>query len=146
MILKTGDMWSTFNNAEDMFMITTNATTKTGDELVMGRGIARVMRDSFPGSAELFGKAISNNPDYRVMTFYYKEHHLGIFRVKDHWSGPASTILISEAVGRLIQIANGFGGIINLNYPGIGNGRLSVKDVAPLIKPLPDNVHVWSFG
>jgi len=34
---------------------------------------------------------------------------------------------------------------IDLNFPGIGNGRLSPDQVLPLIKQLPDNVHVWRY-
>jgi len=34
---------------------------------------------------------------------------------------------------------------IDLNFPGIGNGRLSPAQVLPVVGQLPDNVHVWRY-
>jgi len=34
---------------------------------------------------------------------------------------------------------------IDLNFPGIGNGKLPRHQVLYLLEDLPDNIHVWEY-
>ena len=47
-VFMTGDMWRVFDEV-DYFVITTNAIIKRNGAVVMGAGIAKQMRDKYPG-------------------------------------------------------------------------------------------------
>ncbi len=143
MIVKKGEMWHVWDLPNNVFVITTNATIKRNGALVMGRGIAREARDKFPGLDIAIGRAISRagNPYGFLMS---PKGKMGIFQVKDHFKAKASLELIKRSAVMLSQWAQQHPQItVNLNFPGIGWGHLKSWDVAPQIRCLPDNVHVW---
>ncbi len=147
MILEHGNMWDVYGTT-DLFLITTNPIVTQAGKLVMGRGIAAQMRDNFPGSDVEFANLVRAFPQRHVMTMYYAPvfdaQLVGFFMVKLHWNAPAHIPTIMRSTAELIEIAPQYERI-DLNFPGIGNGKLKREDVLPIIEQLPDNVHVWEY-
>ncbi len=165
MILRHGDMWSAWDRA-DLFLITTNSSTRLDGRLVMGAGIARQARDRFPGLDARLGQAIKDRAaikvsfshrgreyDWWTLSSYHllvspdwPRNKLGLFQVKCRFSSPASLDLIERSVSALRRWCGEHPNAeVHLNYPGIGNGRLDPSDVRPLIDELPDSVRVWQY-
>jgi hypothetical protein len=148
MILERGNMWSVFGKT-GLFLITTNPIITKAGKLVMGRGIARQMRDNFPGSDVELANLVRAFPSAYVMNMYHEptfgKQSVGFFMVKHHWNDPAQNPVIMQSTARLMEIAPSWERI-DLNFPGIGNGKLKREDVLPIIEQLPDNVHVWEFS
>ena len=67
--------------------------------------------------------------------------------VKSHWKEPARLDIIEQSCKVLSYFLAKYPEIsrVDLNFPGIGNGKLKREDVLPLIEQLPDNVHVWEY-
>lgn len=142
-----GNMWDMFGKT-DLFLITTNPIVTKAGKLVMGRGIAQQMRDNFPGSDVELARIVRAFPHNPVGNLYYEpifgKQSVGYFMVKDHWGEPAKIPIIMRSVARLIEIAPSWRRI-DLNFPGIGYGKLSREEVLPLLETLPDNVHIWEY-
>lgn len=149
-----GDMWSVFGNT-DLFMITTNPIRRLDGAVVMGRGIAKQAKDRFPQLPYDFGHKVE--PGSRVgLIGEYEGQMVGFFMVKDHWRNAADPGIIREsalALASCMQYTDPVTGErrlsdkrVDMNFPGIGNGRLRREDVLPLLEHLPDNVHVWEYG
>lgn len=147
---KTGDMFSVFNEA-DIFLITTNSTIKANGTLVMGAGIAKEARDRWKGLDAIAGEMVmsecGNRGTYGLMLSNWRNgKKLGLFQVKIGWDENADVELIKLSTEKLIRFAEEHPELkIHLNYPGIGNGKLSVDDVHPIICSLPNNVTIWSL-
>lgn len=149
MILEKGDMWDVFGKT-DCFIITTNPVVRNDGAVVMGRGIAKQVKDRFPEFPYDFARvrdpatlgygAISNTG----VVGRYDGQLMGFFMVKDHWREPAVLDIIEDSVSDIMEWANHYDRI-DLNFPGIGNGGLDRALVLPIIEQLPDNVHVWEF-
>lgn len=137
-----GDMWTAWPKT-DHFLITTNAYLKRNGALVMGRGIARQARDRFPGiDLKIGGRIAETGSRYGLIL----GRKLGLFQVKHHFKEKADPDLISLSSRMLHEYAASHPGKrIDLNFPGIGNGGLVVRQVKPLIDTLPDNVHIWTY-
>lgn len=149
MILEKGNMWDVFGKTS-IFFITTNPIIKKDGSIVMGRGIAKQMKDRYPEFAYDFGEQLSYFNTHCLFTppvayvGTYGGTDCGYFMVKDHWAENADIKIISRSVEWLTKWATNRNRI-DLNFPGIGNGKLKREDVLPLIEKLPDNVHVWEF-
>lgn len=154
MILEKGNMWDVFGKT-DLFLVTTNPIINKRGELVMGRGIAKQMRDMIPNSAKEYAEMVrigfTLGRPY-VHTLYYQpvfgHQTVGYFMVKDHWADPAKLSIIMHSTAALIDIAHRperKSYRIDLNFPGIGNGKLKREEVLPIIEQLPDNVHIWEL-
>jgi len=147
---RTGNMWEVFDEV-DHFIITTNAVVKNNGALVMGAGIAKQVRDSFPGIDADMGAAIYKHcgPDCPLKDRFYGillGRKIGMFQVKHHYKDDADLRLIQQSAGVLDVIAtHSPGRTFALNFPGIGNGKLDYHDVYGLISHLPDNVQIWTF-
>lgn len=141
---RIGDMWSEYNEV-DYFIITTNSTIKSfNDALVMGAGIAKQVRDSWPHIDVRMGKAILKVCESRGTYGLILGNKIGLFQVKYHYKDWAQLPLIQKSTDMLIQHAiHNPTKMYALNYPGIGNGKLSIDQVKPIIDELPMNVHVW---
>lgn len=155
MILEKGNMWDVFGKT-GLFLITTNPITRKDGALVMGRGIALEAAKRFPELPFLFGEKVTvdrhtqayDDPMYPVYCSYVCHmdgQAMGYFMVKDHWREPASLEIIAGSVRELSRRFFLKNKRVDLNFPGIGNGRLKREDVLPIIEQLPDNVHVWEF-
>ncbi len=156
MILHKGDMWSVFGKT-DLFLITTNPIIRKDGAVVMGRGIAKEMATRFPQLPYVFAERYleaKHEQDYVDPLAMYYVGTIGIFgnqlvswfMVKDHWQSPAKLNIIEQSTRELLRYANFQPARrFDLNFPGIGNGKLAREDVLPIIEQLPDNVHVWEY-
>lgn len=156
-----GDMWDRWGAPNSLFCVTTNAYIRRDGALVMGRGIARQLRDIQPevawDAAELireferrlygFVTLMVVQPANRVRS---EIHQLvGLFQVKNHFRDPADLKIIEHSVQMLKaylfdhqqELVE-----VNLNYPGIGYGHRTVEAVEPLLRSLPPAINVWRFA
>lgn len=146
-----GNMWTTYGN-DEVFCITGNSYLKSNSTVVMGRGIAKIARDRITGIDLFFGlhidRACGHLGNYAIVG---NIRHVGLqsillFQVKYNYADPALTELIADSTVALSRMAHRYSDrTFNLNFPGIGNGRLSYNDVLPIVQRLPDNVNVWTF-
>lgn len=159
MILEKGDMWSVFGKT-DLFVITTNPVVNKQGLAVMGRGIARQAADRFPTIRKDFADRLKYLTLPDVMFRYtgyigkYDNQPILYFMVKDHWANDARLDYIDNACKELVQSLMTrcvepkymMSTRVDLNFPGIGNGKLKREDVLPIIEQLPDNIHVWEYS
>lgn len=149
MILERGNMWNAFSKT-DLFLVTTNPIVRKDGAVVMGRGIAKEMIDRYPDFAYDFGTLLHHFNMHCLFTppvayvGTYNGTDCGYFMVKDHWANAADTEIITRSTEWLYRWTKNRGRI-DLNFPGIGNGKLKREDVLPIIEQLPDNVHVWEY-
>lgn len=149
MILEKGNMWSVFDET-DIFMITTNPIKRKDGAVVMGRGIALEAKTRFPQLPYDFGNELNKlhpEVDQQNVGYIgtYNKTPIYFFMVKDHWNNPASIGIISMSCFYLKHGFDWGSKRIDLNFPGIGNGKLSRDSVLPFLNELPDNVHVWEY-
>lgn len=139
-----GDMWTAFGRT-DLFLFTSNPVVNKRGQAVMGRGIALQVARRFPEAQLLFGSLLSNtNLPHTGVLGKFDDQLLGWFRVKDHFAQDAKPSIIQKSAN-LLSIVAPFYPRIDLNFPGIGNGKLSRDEVLPLLEVLPSNVNVWEF-
>lgn len=150
MILEKGNMWDVFGKT-GLFMITTNPIIRKDGAAVMGRGLAKEAATRFPGLPFRFGTRLDpRNVGYQGITptgviGAFDNQLVGYFMVKSHWKDVAQLDIIEDSVNDLAEWAHHYDRI-DLNFPGIGNGKLSRDVVLPRLQALPDNVHVWEYG
>lgn len=130
-----------------LFLFTSNPIVNSRGLAVMGRGIAKQIADKYPQVQREFGDYLKfSGPDFSCDRLCVVGNQLvGFFMVKDHWRSPARLDIISDSVDELEAMTNDYDRI-DLNFPGIGNGKLTREAVLPIIQFLPDNVHVWEYG
>lgn len=142
MILEKGDMWDAFGKG--IFMITTNPIRRKDGAVVMGRGIALQAKTKYPQLPFDFGERLVESEFRNIgMIGEYDNVPVWWFMVKDHWANNADLMIINQSVELLQHIKKDIR--VDLNFPGIGNGKLKKEDVLPLLEDLPDNIHVWEF-
>jgi hypothetical protein len=135
----------------DVYLFTGNATVKKGDALVMGRGAALQVRNSYPGIDKHFGLKIkfASNKHIHWAAVHPNavipaEQYIGWFKVKNHWRDKAELNIIHHSCKELERQAKMyFNYQFHMNYPGIGYGGLTLEEVAPLLRILPDNVTLY---
>ena len=140
---KTGEMF----NAPGFIIVTTNSFLTLEHKLVMDRGAAWQLKMKIPGIEKTFGKMILDTCGrlgrYGLM-FHGK---YGAAQVKYHFKARPDLDLIEFSMIKLsLEAKKDRKTIFNINYPGIGNGRLTESSVKPVLRMLPDNVHVWKKG
>ena len=131
----------------DVFLVTGNSYINSFGELVMGRGAALQLKQLAPALPKIFGSLIEQYyghlQEYNLIIIKLL-HDVGVFQVKTHFKSKADLRLIERSVFKLHQYARLFPWRhIVMNYPGIGNGGRTREEVEPLIKTLPDNVHIY---
>jgi hypothetical protein len=139
-IFKTGEMF----HASGYLIVTTNSFLTSEVKLVMGRGAAWILKMKVPGIDRVFGKMISETCGHlgRYGILFYQRY--GALQVKYRFDEKARVELIEFSLRKLAEIARRSPeSKFNINYPGIGNGGLSKRDVKSLLDVLPDNVCVW---
>jgi hypothetical protein len=165
MILERGNMWDVFGKT-DLFCITTNPIVSLAGHAVMGAGIALEAVKRYPSIQYDFAQRLEylnhdsfidpgQPPEFRYFGHIgmYDKQNVYYFMVKDHWKNQARLDYIDSSCKALIAslISRGIPARymdelrVDLNFPGIGNGRLRREDVLPIIEQLPDNVHVWEY-
>ena len=145
-IYEFGDMWSVWEET-DLFLITTNASLGgRNGALAMGRGIALQARNRLRGIDQLLGSAIgtSGRRYGLLISPKWPKVKLGLFQVKfDYWD-PAVPELIRLSTDLLMAWLKEHPGVrVDLNFPGIGYGKLPIAIVLPIISVLPRSVHIW---
>ena len=140
-----GNMWNIYDKA-DYFVFTGNSFITNNGALVMGRGMAKQVLDKFPGIDILIGQLILKECGVRMRNYgFIHSGKIGVFQVKRHYTSKARIFLIRYSIKILCCFAKQHKSKqIHMNYPGIGYGRLTKKEVYPIIKQLPDNVHIWT--
>ena len=88
---------------EDLLIFTSNGVVKKDGKLVMGRGIARLVRDAFPGIDAIFGKLVKSYGN-RPFIVELKENlanssptFIMSFPTKNHWKKSSSLKLIRKS-------------------------------------------------
>lgn len=139
-------MWNAFHDT-DAFCITTNSYIRNDGELVMGRGIAKVAKQTFEDLPKAFGEKIDHLETYGLIPSNRNEIDKFVaFQVKTHFRNQADLDLIGKSAEGLLQMAEKYPDKrFDLNFPGIGNGGRKQDEVMPIIEDLPKNVHVWRF-
>ena len=137
--------YSAYWQVPDVYLFTGNPVVKNNGAIVMGRGAAKQVRDSFPGIDKAFGQAVRRNPKAHILSVTISpQRYLGWFKVKDHWAEDAKVELIDQSVNALRAIAiKHRDTTYHMNYPGIGNGKLDIKTVHHILQHLPDNVRIY---
>lgn len=164
MILETGDIWSVFGKS-DLWLFTGNSYITKKDELVMGRGLAKEVKDRY---AEVPKKLVERIQRPRLrdsfetkiawsiygVTFIPFEFppdsdegfYLGVFQVKRHFKDKAELSLIGHSVLALQNAIRQYEfNRVDLNRPGVGWGALNWEHVYPIVAELPDCVHIWTI-
>lgn len=129
----------------DVYLFTGNPIIKKDGAIVMGRGAAKQVRDTYPGIDQSFGMIIQRKPQTNLAWISLpNDMHLGWFKVKNHWAEQANELLIKDSTEILDRIANKHRDkTFHMNFPGIGNGKLGIDRVMPIIELLPDNVWIY---
>jgi len=142
MILEHGNIWDVYDKT-DHFLFTANNVIKRNGALVMGAGIAKQVRDRFPGIDLVAGKEVSRaGSQYGVIL----GKKIGLIQTKYHWKDKSPMELICHSVSKLRAIAlSRSTERFDLTLPGCGHGGQSYNAVLPFISELPDNVHVWTY-
>lgn len=134
-------MWDAFGKG--VFMITTNPIRRSDGAIVMGRGIALEAKTKYPSLPFDFGEMLTKYPANVGYIGTYDYTRVYWFMVKSHWREDASIDIIKKSVEEL-QFLYGFTDErVDLNFPGIGNGKLKRESVLPLLESLPNNIHIW---
>jgi hypothetical protein len=131
----------------NVYLFTGNPISRKDGALVMGRGAAKMVRDFMPRVPFLMAKKITENSRviFTGCGLGNPAQYIGWFKVKEHWHDPALPYLIKESAMVLTHIAINRPDItFHMNMPGIGNGRLDIDTVHPLLQALPDNVLIYS--
>jgi hypothetical protein len=140
---ETGNMWSAYNG-KDPFIFTANNTIDRRGWLVMGAGMARQVKYRYNYVAEFFGSAISQLDDKDYLILLHPGTMIAALQVKRHFRDKALLPLVDNSIRMLKTWAINSPNLeFNLNYPGIGYGKLALAEVEPLLAPLPDNVRIW---
>jgi hypothetical protein len=144
-----GNMWSSLYTT-NYFVVTANSTIKSNGALVMGRGIAKEVRDLYPGIDLEIGNKISSllHPKrYLTLDGFKLFPKLMLFQVKYHFAEHADIELIDSSAFALRHILSSLPDkLFNMNFPGIGNGNLKMEDVLPILEnhfSNCDNIVIW---
>lgn len=145
-----GNIWSKFY-CSNAFCITTNSYIRNDGELVMGAGIALQAKKIFDDLPLALGRKIKKKCGhlgvYGTLPSNRKEiDKIVAFQVKRHFKNKADLNLIQKSASQLSTIATKYPNKrLDINFPGIGAGGRDVEEVMPIVKQLPDNVHIWRF-
>lgn len=134
-----GDLFSTNYNYT---IITTNAVVKKDGCLVMGAGIAKVVRDKWKGIDYVLGQQILRHATPKRYGLIVGKR-LGILQTKNCFSDKSDLELVKYSVELLRQFALEHPkDTIGINYPAIGCGGLKKFQVQPILNTLPNNVFI----
>lgn len=150
-VLENIDMWE----PASVHVVTTNGEVKAVNfgnapyefVLTMGTGAALEARQyhhniQYHAAREIMRYGLEYRGFWQY-GFLLIKPNFGIFQVKADWRKLASIALIKQSTEDLYQHATANPlKTYRMNYPGIGAGGLSERDVYPIIRELPNNVWV----
>ena len=157
------DIWDDFEEL-DCLLFTANSFIKNDKSLAMGRGIAKEVKDKFPGIDKEFGEIIMStlysNDSKRLHRSEYDTvkkdfskfglivlGKIGAFQTKYHFKYKSELSLIEFSISMLdVYARDNPDKLIGLTFPGINYGKLSEEDVLPFLETLPDNVRVYKYA
>jgi len=127
-----GNIWET----ADYIVIPTNGFIKINGECVMGRGLAKQMKDKIPEFPKILGDRIKAEGNH-VHEFSYP-YYVFSFPVKHNWWEKADLALIEQSAKELRTIIDSFNKPMTrkvyIPHVGCGNGGLNWKDVKPILE------------
>jgi len=134
-----GDIFGNLTRFDSVF-ITTNGFVKHNGACVMGAGIARVVRDRFPGIDRKLGAYINKYGNRAFNLFELHGIRFLSFPVKHNWWEQADIELIRTSAQQAMELADKFGlKNIALPQPGCGNGKLDWSIVEPVLSGILDD-------
>lgn len=141
-------------NTGDALCVTTNGVIKKDGRLVMGAGIAKEIKNRFPGVDSILGKYVSKygNRVFRVGKVNFSEKSITLFSfpTKNHWKDKSDLNLIEQSCIQLKQLVNKFRieGDIYIPAPGCNNGGLNwEKEVKTVVeKHLDEDRYIICFN
>lgn len=120
------------NDMYDGICVTTNGVVDANGNAVMGKGVAKIVKDAFPGIEKVLGGLIKQHGN-RTMCLGTGAYNGVTFRIfsfptKHHWQGCSDVTLISQSMIQLCEMLkkeqfkceN-----VYLPRPGCGNGGLN---------------------
>lgn len=133
---------------DNIYLFTANAFVRKDGALVMGRGAAKQVRDLYPQVQYELGSHIKrldkSSGRYLISVSHSAGFPIYAFQVKYNFSDDADLELIRSSTELLGQTARtNPGKKFHINYPGVGNGKLAIELVKPLLENLPDNVFLY---
>jgi len=127
----------------DYICFTSNSTLNKDNELIMGAGTAKVIKDMYNTLPAYFGKEVIKGNNSLIVN---NEFNIIAFRTKDNWKEDSKIELIQESLDKLRKFAlKNKDKRIALPVPGVTNGNLTEDVILPLLANLPKNVDVWSL-
>lgn len=148
----TGNIWSTYQKPNNIILVTTNGVI-TRNGIVMGAGIALEAKRLEPLLPQVLADKALLKANYsrgymgiiKYGILFNPMWNIGAFQSKYHFKHDSPLELIQHSAEELKQIATENGHFVfNVNFPGVGLGKLRPSDVKPVMKTLPNNVNVWS--
>lgn len=131
-----GDLWEM---PADLRVITTNPAINARNQAVMGRGCALEAKRRIPGLEYRFAGLLREHGNRVMRLARYRGADLASFPVKHHWKEEADPELIRSSARQLAALADKFGyNNVVLPRPGCGNGRLSWREVHPVLAQILD--------
>lgn len=151
MKIKQGNLWE---SPDKVILFTGNSYINNRGELVMGRGAALEAKIRYKYLPLALGQAILNSCGHLGrygLIFPYlsiaptSDKTIGAFQTKYHFKDRADLDLISLSClclsGLLFRYDYNLN--VSMNFPGIGYGQRTMKEIMPIIARLPDNVTLY---
>jgi len=141
----------------DILIFTSNGVVKRNGELVMGKGIAKVVRDFYPESAKVFGALVREHGNKPYLVRVRKREgapfYLMSFPTKHHFRKKSDLNLIRESKERALRILEGRrdglvkAGITRILCPlwGTENGKLSLEEVEKELLDFKERAEALGF-
>jgi hypothetical protein len=138
MIEIQGDFWDLKTQLNpDIIVFTSNRTLNSHRELVMGAGIALDFKRRYPNLPRVFGNALFNGPNERLIQIWSIVNDVSIcaFPTKEHWRNPSILEYIERSCKELVEYVDiqYNKGKILMTRPGCGLGGL---DWESQVKPI----------
>lgn len=128
------------DNKIEVLLVTTNGIIKSNNCAVMGAGIAKQVRDRWPGidltlaiNLKIFGNVPNVLGDHLI-----GDHKIKVvtFPTKNNWQDSSDLVLIFNSATKLSQMT--YKSFITV-APGCGHGGLKWSDVKGVVKPFLDD-------
>jgi len=143
----------------DLLIFTSNGVVKKDGSLVMGKGIAKLVRDFYPGIDRVFGRRVRT---YGNHPFILKiegkaspsPRFVMSFPTKHHWRDRSSLELIRESRKKALEEIKDWGdilkraGVERILCPlwGTENGKLTLSQVRKELLLFRNEVESLGFG
>ena len=128
----------------DAVCVTTNGIIRKDGRAVMGAGVAKSFRDSYPGIDFALARKLKEYGHQTQLIGYDDQYNkytfIVAFPTKFHWRDPSELGLIVRSAMQLQRHAEQLGWKnVWLPRPGCSNGGLNWADVKPAIEPYLDD-------